>query len=131
METLLTDSGRFLLTQGLLGVLVLVLTVVVYLQYRENRATDAKRFEELEKLIDARESVSKALNTNSLALEANNRSMDLRTRATEEMAKEVSELRRMIEQATQKGDFNDERLRAKFDDLLRRIEDYLRARAQS
>ena len=57
--------------------------------------------------------------------------MDLRTRATEEMAKEVAELRRIIEQAMQRGDFNDERLRSKFDELLRRIEDYLRARGPS
>jgi hypothetical protein len=128
MDTLLTDSGRFLLAQGLLGVLVLVLGVVVWLLYREIRSTNDKRFEELQRIIDARESVAKALNTNSLALEANNRSMDLRTRATEEMAREVGELRRVIEKAILEGTFHDESLKKEFDTLLRRIDDYLRAR---
>jgi hypothetical protein len=128
MESLLTDSGRFLLGQGLLGALVLVLGIVVFLLYRELRQSDQKRFEELEKIIAAREMTAGALNTNSLALEANNRAIDLRTKATEEMAREVAELRRVIEAAIQQGSFNDERLREKFDGLLKRIEDYLLAR---
>ncbi len=128
MESLLTDSGRFLLGQGLLGALVLILGIVVSLLYRELRQSDQKRFEELEKIIAAREMTAGALNTNSLALEANNRAIDLRTKATEEMAREVAELRRVIEAAIQQGSFNDERLREKFDGLLKRIEDYLLAR---
>ncbi len=128
MESLLTDSGRFLLGQGLLGALVLVLGIVVFLLYRELRQSDQKRFEELEKIIAAREMTAGALNTNSLALEANNRAIDLRTKATEEMARGVAELRRVIEAAIQQGSFNDERLREKFDGLLKRIEDYLLAR---
>ena len=128
MDVLLTESGRFFLTQGVLGIVVLVLGIVVVLQWREIQALHQKRFDELERIIDARESIAKALNTNSLALEANNRSMDLRTRATEEMAKEVGELRRIIEKAILEGTFNDENLKKEFDNLLRRIDDYLRAR---
>jgi biopolymer transport protein ExbB/TolQ len=128
METLLTDSGRYLITQGVLGVIVLVLGIVNWLQYRENRTTNEKRFEELQRIIDARETVAKAMNANSLALEANNRSMDLRTRATEEMANEIADLKRVVETAMQQGAFADERVKERFDELLRRIDDYLRAR---
>jgi hypothetical protein len=131
MEALLTEGGRFFLTQGVLGIIVLVLGIVVYLQWREIQALHQKRYEELERFIDARESVAKALNTNSLALEANNRSMDLRTRATEEMAKEVGELRRIIEKAILEGTFHDESIKKEFDTLLRRIDDYLRVRGAS
>jgi hypothetical protein len=59
---------------------------------------------------------------NSLALEANNKAMEARTRATEEMAKEVAELRREIESASQQGGFNDERVRGKLDDILKRLD---------
>jgi hypothetical protein len=128
MESLLVDSGKFLLGQGLLGALVLVLGIVVFLLYRELRQSDQKRFEELEKIIAAREMTAGALNTNSIALEANNKAMEARTRATEEMSREVSELRRALETATQQGSFNDQMLKTQIETLLRRIDDYLRAR---
>jgi uncharacterized protein Yka (UPF0111/DUF47 family) len=76
----------------------------------------------LQKIIDAREQVAKALNMNSLALEANNRAMDARTRATEEMAKEIETLRREIENAERQGGFNDERVRGKLDEILKRLD---------
>jgi hypothetical protein len=131
MEALLTEGGRFFLTQGVLGIIVLVLGIVAYLQWREIQGLHQKRFEELERFIDARETVATAMNANSLALEANNRSMDLRTRATEEMAREVGELRRIIEKAILEGTFHDESIKKEFDTLLRRIDDYLRVRGAS
>ena len=126
MEALATEAGKAFLTQGILGSLVLILLGAVVFLYRESRSTDQKRFEELQKIIDARESVAKALNTNSLALEANNRSMDLRTRATEEMAREVAELRQELLSAVKQGDLKEERVREKIDEILKKIENCLR-----
>jgi replicative DNA helicase len=122
MEALATEAGKAFLTQGILGSLVLILLGAVVFLYREGRGSDQKRFEELQKIIDAREQVAKALNMNSLALEANNRAMDARTRATEEMAKEIETLRREIENAAKQGGFNDERVRGKLDEILKRLD---------
>jgi replicative DNA helicase len=122
MEALATEAGKAFLTQGILGSLVLILLGAVVFLYREGRGSDQKRFEELQKIIDAREQVAKALNMNSLALEANNRAMDARTRATEEMAKEIETLRREIENAERQGGFNDERVRGKLDEILKRLD---------
>jgi hypothetical protein len=44
------------------------------------------------------------------------------------MSREVSELRRALETATQQGSFNDQMLKTQIETLLRRIDDYLRAR---
>jgi hypothetical protein len=122
MEALAAEAGKAFLTQGILGSLVLILLGAVVFLYREGRGSDQKRFEELQKIIDAREQVAKALNMNSLALEANNRAMDARTRATEEMAKEIETLRREIENAERQGGFNDERVRGKLDEILKRLD---------
>ncbi len=128
MEALATEAGKAFLTQGILGSPELILLGAVVFLYREGRGSDQKRFEELQKIIDARESIAKALNMNSLALEANNKAMEARTLATQEMAKEVANLRREIETAAQQGAFNDERVRGKLDEILRRLDACLQTR---
>ena len=91
MEGLATEAGKAFLTQGILGVARPDPPGCGGLPHTARaRASDQKRFDELQKIIEARETVAKALGTNSLALEANNKAMEARTRATEEMAREVA-----------------------------------------
>lgn len=94
MEGLAAEAGKQFLTQGVLGTLCLILMAVIVFQYRERKACDAARLAELERFIEAREQIAKALAANTLALEANNKASEARTRATEEIANEVEDLRR-------------------------------------
>lgn len=122
MESVVTESGKFLVTQGILGVVVLILGIAVYALYRENQKHADRRFEELHKIIDARENLSKALNMNSLALEANNRAVEQRTRATEEIAREVKDLRAEIQASVVKYNYESLSDREKMAEILRRTE---------
>lgn len=122
MEGLVTEGGRFLVTQGVLGILVLILGIAVYSLYKENLKLADRRFEELHKIIDARENLSKALNMNSVALEANNRAVEQRTRATEEIAREVADLRAEFRESVQKFTFETERAKERDAELLKRTD---------
>ena len=125
MEGLATEAGKAFLTQGILGALVLILLGAVVFLYREGRASDQKRFDELQKIIEARETVAKALGMNSLALEANNKAMEARTRATEEMAREVAALRQEFVSAQQAEGFRDQSAQEKLAGILARLDSVL------
>lgn len=134
VDGLATEAGKQLLTQGVLGVLCLLLLAALVYVYREMRACDKARFSELERIIDARTGIEKALNANTLALEANNKASEARTRASEEIAREVAGLRQEVELAVQKGGFDASTITGKLDEMSRKIESLvhsLHSRGQS
>lgn len=128
MEELATEAGKVFLTQGILGALAVILLGAVVFLYRERSKCDDRRFEELSKILEARESIARALNANSLALEANNKAMEARTRTSEDMVREITELRRIVESAVQQGVYKDERTQDKLSAALSKLDAALQQR---
>lgn len=108
MEQLFGEAGRVLLTQGLLGVLVLILMLVVAVLYRENRDLNRARAADAEKLGAALERTTAALNEYA-------RAMGDRRVALEELARTIVEQGRAAET-------EGERLRERLDRIERAVE---------
>lgn len=120
MDGLLTEGSKLLFQQGLVGVLLVIAGIALWLLFRELKTVQEKRLEEAMKLADSREDMVRALSANTLALEANNKAIDARTRAMDELVRIVAELKLQT-------DNNDTRSHEKLNDLIRKLEDCVRA----
>jgi ribosomal protein S20 len=94
VEALTTEASKVLLTQGILGLLVILFGGVIAYLYKHHNTCQAARFEEYKSLV---QTAVKAINdaadeTRALttAMEGNNRAMEARARATEEVANNVA-----------------------------------------
>ena len=106
MEGLATEAGKQFLTQGILGTLCIILFGTIVYLYRDKKTCEAARLAELERMIEAREALAKALAANTLALEANNKASEARMQATEDIAREVADLKQTIHLAVQQNGFD-------------------------
>lgn len=108
MDHLLAEGARLVFAQGgLLGILLILACLVAGHLYKAQQTCADKRIEDSRETATALERASATNAAVAAALES-------RTRALEELARLVSELARQ-------ADNNDERVREKLDDLLRRL----------
>ncbi|HEV2557975.1 MAG TPA: hypothetical protein VGU45_05055 [Microvirga sp.] len=111
MEALALKESARLVEYGVVGLFLLLALAVVVFLYRKLEASTTSRLTELQRVIETREDITKALAANTLALEANNRAMEARTRATEAVERAITELTRQSEN-------NDDRIREKLDEVV-------------
>lgn len=92
MEGIITESAKQLVTQGILGLMVVVEAIIIVVLYKENRQCSRERIEEARVLTKTIEDSSRVIGTMTLALESSNRTQEARTRATEDIAERVERL---------------------------------------
>jgi biopolymer transport protein ExbB/TolQ len=113
MDSLVTEGARLVFAQGgLVGILLILTWLVAAYLYRAQQDCADKRIEDSRETAIALERASATNAAVAAALES-------RTRALEELTRLMSELARQ-------ADTNNERVREKLDDVLRRMDDVQR-----